>query len=88
MDSPHMKSKLMVSLAIKICNDTSETNGLLQSLLVFAVTPKLPINRKNLPSQSERTQVMKVGREEMSRKIATEKIKITLNWNDSSAANT
>lgn len=81
MDSPHLKLELMLSITIKICNETSGINGLSPTLLMFGVISRLHISTKDSFLQYKRMKVIKVAREGMSRTMALERIKVALSRN-------
>lgn len=75
-------------LAIKAVNDTAGPNGLVPTLLVFGVLPRLPIHPRDLPDQRDRMQAMQVARAEMARITARARVHVALNRNVPAAADT
>lgn len=77
---------MALSIAIKICDDTSGMNGLSPMLLVFCKIPRMPVSTKELPLQSETMRAIEESREQMKRTISLDRIKTALAWNFPSAA--
>lgn len=69
---------MAVSIAVKVCKDTADADGLSSSLLVFGVILRLPLSPRELPTQTERTKAIKAAREEISRLAALDRIKRAL----------
>lgn len=80
-DAPQNGQTLALSLAVKVGNGTSGVNGLLTSLLVFDIVPSLPIVSREIPTQIDRMEEIKVAWEEMMRKIVTDRIRLVLSKN-------
>ena len=77
----------LLSLSIRAMNDTSGPNGLVPTLLVFGVLPRIPIIPSSLPNQSTRLQIMMKARKEMSPVIAKSALSRAMRMNVPSAAN-
>lgn len=85
-DAPHTDQGLALSLAVKVCNDTSVMSRLSPSSLVFCIVPRLSICSKDPLTQVERIEAVEVSREEMMRAVFTNCIKLVLSKNVPAAA--
>lgn len=85
-DVPGLKKEDALVLAVKAVNDTAGPAGLVPTLLVFGVMPRLPIHPKNLPDQRDWMNAMKLARAEMSRITANERMRTALSRNAPAAA--
>lgn len=65
-ESPSVKPKLDLRIALKAMNDTMGPEGLVPTLLVFGCLPKLPTINTNLPGQRERMRALQQARKEMA----------------------
>ena len=76
----------LLALSIRAMNDTSGTNGLVPTLLVFGVLPRIPILPSKLPDQVKRLQVMMNARKEMNAIVAKSALSRAMKTNVPSAA--
>ena len=75
-----------LSLSINAMNATAGKNGLSPCLLVFGITPKIPIEGKEFPDQKQRFKAMHAARSEMVKVTARQRITTSLRRNVPSAA--
>jgi hypothetical protein len=67
-DHPDFAISLALSFSTKAVNDTTGPEGLIPSLLVFGIVPRLPIPGQELPNQPERMDALASALAEISRK--------------------
>ena len=84
--NPGMTPDLILSMAVSAMNDTAGTNGLVPTLLVFGVLPRIPIIPAKLPGQVARLNAMRQARKELSSMVAKSKLKRALKMNIFAAA--
>lgn len=80
-DSPELSEELSLALSLKAVNDTAGPNGLVPTLLVFGVIPRIPLRASQLPNQIVRMNAMADARKEMEQIVARSRIAAALNWN-------
>ena len=68
-------------------NDTAGPNGLVPTLLVFGVLPRVPIIPSKLPDQLDRLKLMRSAKKEMAQVIAKSKLTKALRMNIPSSCN-
>lgn len=68
-------------------NDTAGPNGLVPTLLVFGVLPRVPIIPSKLPDQLDRLKLMRSAKKEMAQVIAKSKLTKAMRMNIPSACN-
>lgn len=83
---PSYPPQHILSLAVRAMNDTAGSNGLVPTMLVFGVLPRIPIIPIKLPDQVNRLKLMRDARKEMSQLIAKSKLTKALKMNVPSAA--
>ena len=83
---PSYSASHVLSIAVRVMNDTAGPNGLVPTLLVFGILPRIPLIPTQLPSQVARFKVMKEARTEMMRIVAKSKLKTALKGNVPSAS--
>lgn len=81
LEDPSLDRELSLAIANKAVNDTAGPRGLVPTLLVFGISPRLPISPKELPGQIQRMKAMKAARREMSRITAQARITMALTRN-------
>ena len=67
-------------------NATARKNGLSPCLLVFGISPKMPMNGKEYPEQRRRMKVMKTARSNMLKVIARQRLATALKMSVPAAA--
>lgn len=87
-DVPQLEKADVLQLVIKDVNDTAGPAGLVPTLLVFGVLPRLPIYPKDLPEQRSRMRAMQLARSDMSQIMAKARVHVALNRNVPYAADT
>lgn len=85
---PTLEKADALRLATKAVNDTAGPTGLVPTLLVFRILPRLPIFPKDLPVQRDRMKAMQLARTEMTQIIAKARVHAALSKNVPSAADT
>lgn len=65
-----MSNRQTLSCAVEAINETAGPNGLVPTLLVFGVFPRIPLLTAELPSQVQRMNAMASARQEASRPVA------------------
>lgn len=78
---PTMDHHHKLQTAVKAANDTAGPNGLVPTLLVFGVLPRLPISVKELPDQRSRFAAQAVAKDEMVKLSALARINKALRTN-------
>lgn len=66
-ENPTLTTNNALQLAVKATNDTAGPSGLVPTLLVFGVLPRLPLLPKDLPDNLERLKAMHGARKEMAK---------------------
>ena len=75
LEVPNVNQHLALQIAVKAMNDTMGPEGLVPSLLVFGVLPRMPPRKPNLPGHEDRIRALQIARLEMSEIVA--KLKVT-----------
>ena len=83
---PNIDLEYSLKLAVKAMKDTAGQNGLVPTLLVFGVMPRIPVARKDLPGMMERMQAMEAGRKDMADILARNRISKAVQSNVPAAA--
>ena len=83
---PEIPTEYALSLAVKAMNDSAGPKGLVPTLLVFGVMPRIPIVPMALPVQVQRMKAMLKARDEMTTIIAGSQMKKALRSNAPGAA--
>jgi hypothetical protein len=81
-----MSLELALRLSVKAMNDTMRPNGLVPSLRVFGMVPRLPISDEHVPDQDQRAFAVKVSREEYQKTVAEMRVRAALLHNVPAAA--
>lgn len=76
---PDVDRKHALRLSVKAFNDTAGPKGLVPTLLVFGILPRMPVNPRDLPEQRVRFKIMKDARDEMTKLTALTRIQRALN---------
>lgn len=76
---PSLSKKVSLALAVKASNDTAGPSGLVPSLLVFGVMPRLPIRPAALPSHVDRMRAAVLARKEMIDIVAKQRLETAAN---------
>ena len=87
-DNHQLSHEDLLVLSTKALNDTAGPNGLVPTLLVFGVLPRIPFAPAELPTQVQRMKAMVAARSEMSTLVARSKLKLALKSNALGAAST
>lgn len=85
-DTPRLSGRQALSLSIKAINDTARPNGLVPTLLVLGVMPRLPIRPHNLPEQVLRMKAIKEARDEAVKLVAQTRLATAVASNAPAAA--
>lgn len=85
--SSSLSKESVLRLGLKAMNDTAAPNGLVPSLLVFGVLPRLPIANHSFPDQVARMNVLQIARKEMETVVAQLRVRQALNSRIPAAAN-
>lgn len=64
-EHPGHSKEVILALATKAMNDTMGAEGLVPSLLVFGVIPRMSASASGLPDREERQNMMQTARREM-----------------------
>ena len=83
---PNINNDAALEVAVRVLNDTAGPNGLVLTLLVFGVMPRMPIRPMELPSQLERMTAIHAARKELSQLIASHRVTQALQRNTPSAS--
>lgn len=83
-----MKKRTVLEITVKALNNTAGPNGLVPTLLVFGIIPRLPVRPVMLPVQLQCIIAMDEGRMELVRKIAQDQVRKALKNNGPNAAMT
>lgn len=86
-DAADISEERALSLAIKARNDTDGPNGLVHTLLVFGVIPRIPLHAHDLPNNISRIESMINARKEAAKLIAQSRINTALQRSVPTAAN-
>lgn len=62
---PQLPKELVLALSVKALNDTAGPNGLVPSLLLFGVMPRIPTEPATYPDTNARIQAMESPRDEL-----------------------
>lgn len=81
-----MPPQQILSTAVRAMNDTAGPNGLVPTLLVFGILPRIQIVPSKLPDQIQRLHAMKQARNEMAKVISSSKLTRALRMNVPSAS--
>lgn len=84
-ETPLADKTMMLRLAVKAVNDTAGPSGLVPTLLVFGVLPRMPLHPKELPNQRERMRLMTVARNEMNKLTAQTRVDQAIKRNSPAA---
>lgn len=85
-NTPSTSDELELFQSIRDINDTAAPSGLIPTLLVFGVVLRIPVVTKHLPEQAKRFKTVRLAREEMTRIMANERIKMAVLRNVAAAA--
>lgn len=85
-DNPTISSEQASCLSIRTIYDTTGPNGLVPTLLVFRLMPRLPIRPHSLPDQVDWLKAIKDAREETARMISQLRFVTAIASNTASAA--
>ena len=83
---PTIAPQNALTLAIKAMNDTAGPHGLVLTLLIFGVMPKIPVVPTQLPEQISRMAALHSAQKEMFASIAKERLNTAIRTNVPSAA--
>ena len=83
---PTVAPQNALMLAIKAMNETAGPHGLVPTLLIFGVMPRIPVVPTQLPALILRMEAMHSARKEMSASIAKERLNTSIRTNVPSAA--
>eukprot|EP00171_Calliarthron_tuberculosum_P003183 IDg3183t1 len=86
LEHPKIAKEDCLSLSVHAMNNTAGPDGLAPTLLVFEVVPPLPLRFSDLPDQRDRMKILHKARAEMTKVIATSRIRTALNRNVPAAA--
>ena len=78
LDAPRIDPHLALQIAVKAMNDTMGPEGLVPSMLVFGVLPRMPPRQADLPGHEERMRALRAARAEMCELVAQMKVRIAL----------
>lgn len=78
MESPSLSSRMALSLSVKATNDTAGPSGLVPSLLVFGVMPRLPVRHAAIPYHTKRMRAAISARKEMTEVISKRRLDYAL----------
>lgn len=81
-----LNEEIILQLATKAGNGTTEPSGLVPTMLVFGVMPRLPVHLRDLPIQKERIDVLHSARLEMTNLIARKLLRTAAKSNAPAAA--
>jgi hypothetical protein len=84
---PDQPSEIRLALAFKAMNDTAVTHGLVPSLLLFGVIPRIPGEEEIFPDQSRRSEEMEIAREEYRQIVSRSRVRVALQRKLPPAAN-
>lgn len=85
-EHPNVENQYALTLAVKAMNDSAGPHGLVPTLLVFGVMPRIPIAPADLPEQVARMKAMISARSEMTAVMAKSKLSTVLRSNIPAAA--
>lgn len=75
---PGLSPELSLSMATAAMNQTAGPRGLIPTLLVFGVIPRMPVAPLPLPAQRDRIQAMVTARKEMAMLVARARVRTGL----------
>jgi hypothetical protein len=78
---PHVCPVLLLRIEVKAINDTMGTNGLVPSLLVFSVVPRVPPMSIDLPKQRDRMAALAAAQMKKSTIVSEKRITAALTQN-------
>lgn len=81
-----LKGADVLSLTIKVVNDSADPSALVQTLLVFGVLLRSPIYPKDLPDKIDRMRAMLLARAEMEKIMESTRVNVALAQNVPAAA--
>lgn len=81
LEHPKVNKEDCLALATHTINNTAGFNGLSPTILVCGVFPQFLIRFSNLPEQRARVKALHSPRNEISKAVATARIRPALNWN-------
>lgn len=87
-DDPHIDRNLALQLAAKASNDTAGPSGLVPTLLVFDVLPRIPLVPRHLPGHTSRMKALNEACKEMTRISHMARLKTAPRSNVPAAADT
>ena len=87
IDYPRLPKTTRLALAVKAGNDVTNSDGLVPSLLVFGVLPKLPDLSRIPSNQRERFRALAAARKEYEKAISQQCIRAALNRAPPQASN-
>lgn len=85
-DTPILSKNISLALAVQATNDTAGPTGLVPTLLVFGISPRLPVRPRALPEQVERMKAAISARKEMVDITSKHRIRTALKQNVPAAA--
>lgn len=68
-EHPGQDDETVLQLATKVCNDTARSSGLVPTLLVFVVMPRIFVNSRELPAQKEKLEALHTAQKEILKLI-------------------
>jgi len=74
MTYPNQHADLRLALTVKAINDSAGPHGLVPSLLVFGVLPRMPHAPSEFPNHDERMKTMQTARNEYEAIIASSRV--------------
>lgn len=78
MAHPGLSKDVALSMATAAINQTAGPRGLIPTLLVFGVSPQMPVTPLPLPAQRDRVQAMVTARKEIAAQIARVRVRTAL----------
>lgn len=81
LDFLTVNDNTFLHVAVKAINDTIRENGLVSSLLVLEIIPRLPIISTNVPTQKDNMEAIAKAQIEMNAILAERRASIALNKN-------
>lgn len=79
-EHPDFSKMEILEIAVKVVNDTAGPNGLVPTLLVFGVMPRIPITPVDLPAQRERMQALSEARRDMAKHFEEKSVNRALRY--------
>lgn len=77
-DHASMPQPAALSIAVAAMNQTAGPRGLVPTLLVFGIVPRMPVAPLSLPAQRERMQAIVRARQEMQAQVARTRVRAAL----------